>query len=133
MVVLLAISTLAAALVPPPEAQRGDARSSTSTRPEAETSGERRHSGRLIEVAVDARGEAGPQSVRVTSGDQLALSVESPSPVEVTVPAFGLVEFAESGDPARFDLLVDRSGTFDVRSAGGGTVARIVSRDRAGD
>jgi hypothetical protein len=126
MVLLLAISTLAAALVPPPERRPGETGSTTQAEnepPAKASSGE----GRLVEVEVRTQGQGSPRSVHVAPGDQLALTVSTSSPREVTVPAFGLVEFAQPGDPARLDLLIERAGTFEIRQAGTGVVARIVS------
>ena len=113
MVVLLTISTLAAALVPPPE-ERSElgvellhGEHETADRAGA-TAG--RRAGRGRGLGPGAEGEAALES-RLEPGDQLALTVTSPGPGEVSVPAFGLLEFAGPGDPARFDMLVEKAGS----------------------
>jgi hypothetical protein len=127
MLLLLGISTLAAALVPPPE-QGENTESSTST-PRAATPKERPRGDRVA-AQVSARGGRRPERVRVSAGDQLALVVETPRPGEIAVPAFGLIEFAEPGAPARFDILIERDGRFEVTADRAGTVARIVATER---
>ena len=131
MVVLLTISTLAAALVPQPE-ERSDSASRSSTSSTETTRAERKSAGgELVEAEVDTEARKGrPSAVELAPGDQLALTVTSPDPGEVSVPAFGLLEFTGPGDPARFDILVEKSGRYPVRFAGGGTIAVISARDR---
>ena len=130
MVVLLAISTLAAALVPPPEEnQESSSSTSTSTR----TTQEPTKADDLVrsEVPVPERNQA-PRQIEVAPGDQLELTVTSGEPGEVSVPDFGLVEFAGPGNPATFNVLIERKGQFPVRFQGSGTVATIVAeRKRA--
>ena len=125
MLLLLGISTLAAALVPPPE--RGtETESSTSTTRSAPT--RERTEGERVAAEVTARSGGRPEAVRVSTGDQLALVVKVARPAEVEVPAFGLTEFAEPGVPARFDVLVDEPGRFEVNAQREGTVATIVAQ-----
>jgi hypothetical protein len=123
MLVLLGISALAAALVPPPERQREGAGSPTST---TEERADRERPGERVEAEVSAAARR-PEEVRVSQGDQLALVVETESPAEIAVPDFGLIEFAEPGAPARFDMLIDRDGRFEVTAERQGTVAAIVA------
>lgn len=125
MLLLLGISTLAAALVPPPEREEGT-ESSTSTR----TKARERSEGERVAAEVSTRTGARPDLVRVSEGDQLALVVKTPRPTEVAVPAFGLIEFAEPGAPARFDILVDEAGRFEVTARGTGTVGTIGAERR---
>jgi hypothetical protein len=123
MLVLLGISALAAALVPPPERQEGGTGSTTST---TEKGADRGRPGERVEAEVSAAAGR-PEEVRVSQGDQLALIVETKRPTEIAVPDFGLIEFAEPGAPARFDMLVDRDGRFEVTAERQGTVAAIVA------
>jgi hypothetical protein len=126
MLVLLGISTLAAALVPPPERESTQTETTNSTATRAQ---EPRHGERVAaEVSASRRGR--PERVRVSTGDQLALVVNAPRPAEVAIPAFGLIEFADRGAPARFDILIERSGRFDVTAERRGTVARIAAERR---
>lgn len=135
MVVLLAISTLAAALVPPPE-DRDDESSTTSstttttTEPVAEAArtGKQSESKHIsAEVSLGGRG-ARPERIEVSPGDQLSLLVSSPDPGEVSLPDFGLLQFAGPGSPAHFDLLLEEQGEHDVRFRSRGTIATIEVR-----
>jgi hypothetical protein len=124
MLVLLAVSTLAAALTAPaPERE-------PRTTEDAGEPRSRNRSGRLIEGALDASSRR-PDTVEVQSGDQLALTVRSPIPGQVEIPAFGLLEDVAPRAPARFDLLLERPGRFEVRLAGRGRlIGAIVVRPR---
>ena len=126
MVALLAISTLAAALVPPPEEQAGSSSTSTTTT----TTAPEHRGGDLVRAEVTVGAKGAPKRVPVKPGDQVALTVSSPRFGKASVPAFGLVDFAEQGAPARFDLLVSERGSFPVRFTGEGTVATVVARAR---
>lgn len=123
MLVLLGISTLAAALVPPPEEQQGTTERPTST---SQRMGQEPRPGERVAAEISAA-SAKPEEVRLTQGDQLALVVQTERPAEIAVPDFGLIEFAEPGAPARFDILVERDGRFEVTAGRGGTVATIVA------
>ena len=127
MVVLLTISTLAAALVPPPQ-QRDSSTATTSTTTTTTSEDEPARGGELVreQISIGNSDGAGP-TVRVPVGDQLALRVNSDAPGEIGIPAFGLVEFAGPGNPARFDLLLEEAGRYPIRFQGRGTVAEIVS------
>jgi hypothetical protein len=110
MLVLLAVSTVAAALVPP-EARREGTGSTTSTTAAAPTSDAT--GGKLVKrtVAVEPRGST---TIEIRLGDQLALTVRTRTADQVEIPAFGLLEDVDRDLPARFDLLPERTGTFDV-------------------
>jgi hypothetical protein len=112
MLVLLGLSTLAAALVPPREPSEDtttDATQETATTPtEAAPAGE------VVPFAVPID----PKRILVvpaTAGDQLELAICSKVPEQVEIPAFGLLETAEPAKPATFQLLVEQPGTFGVR------------------
>jgi hypothetical protein len=124
MLAVLGVSTLAAALLaPPPEREQEE-----TTTEEPAPSGELRDAGRLIEthMSVSARR---PDTVRVRPGDQLSLTVRSRTGGQIEVPAFGLVEDVGRADPARFDLLAERKGVFEVRLVGSG---RVIGRIAVG-
>jgi hypothetical protein len=115
MLVLLAVSTLAAALVPP----QGQREESTS-RTEAAGKGSKRAGkgrsppGRLVKRTIEVRRQRS-ETIELRRGDQLALTVRSGATDQIEVPAFGVIEDVAPGDPARFDLLPDRTGVFSVR------------------
>jgi hypothetical protein len=125
MLLLLGISTLAAALVPPPER---DTETESSTSTTKSTATRERPRGEPVAAEVTAGSGGRPEAVRVATGDQLALVVKVRRPAEVEVPAFGLIEFAEPGAPARFDVLIDERGRFEVNAGRAGTVATIVAK-----
>ena len=45
---------------------------------------------------------------------------------EIDIPALGQIEFASAAAPARFDLLLDETGSYAVRRDGGDEIATIV-------
>ncbi len=45
---------------------------------------------------------------------------------EIEIPALGQIEFASAAAPARFDLLLDETGSYAVRRDGGDEIATIV-------
>jgi hypothetical protein len=69
----------------------------------------------------------GAQKVPMRLGDELALVVRSGVADQVEIPAFGQIEDLTPDDPARFDLLPDRTGTFEVRLLEAG---RVIGRIR---
>jgi hypothetical protein len=110
MLVLLGVSTLAAALVPvDPDALRDESTTtSTSTATRAAT-------GKLVRASIDAD-KRNSQTVRVQVGDQLQLRVESPKRAdEVEIPALDELEDVDPDAPAHFDLLLFVEGRFPVR------------------
>jgi hypothetical protein len=114
MLVLLAVSTVAAALVPP----QGDDEETT----ERARSGPRepgRHvkrtpPGRLVSRTIRVAPH-GIARVHVRLDDQLALTVRSGVADQVSIPAFGQIEDLTPEAPARFDLLAEQAGVFEVR------------------
>jgi Flp pilus assembly protein TadD len=125
MVVLLVLSSVAAALVPPPGERSTDEAEETTTQKRPAKAGTR---GELVEATVDAETRR-PERISVRAGDQLALTVEARAFHEVEIPSFGLLEPAEAGAPARFDLLIERPGSFLVRLGDRGrAIARIDAR-----
>ncbi|MGH2953161.1 MAG: hypothetical protein ACRDK9_03940 [Solirubrobacterales bacterium] len=125
MLVLLFVSTLAAALVPPPETDDPETRRTTET-----TEGPR---GRQISRTLDA-GAAQPQTIRLKIGDQLALTVRSPRPVQVELAGLGQLEDVDPASPARFNLFPSEPGEHAVRLLGSGRViGRIVIGERTGE
>jgi hypothetical protein len=122
MVVLLVLSSVAAALVPPPPESTTTSESTTTAEGRQST---KRRSGEFISERVSA--DSGPPSrIRLKTGDQLSLTVTSKAFQQIAVRGLGLLEPAEPGAPARFDVFVDRPGSFPVQAlGGGGPVARL--------
>jgi hypothetical protein len=107
MLVLLGVSTVAAALVPV-DRESGDDTMTTSTSPAESPTGE------LEERSIDANAEE-PKTVRAQVGDQLQLRVKSRRADEVEIPALDELEDVDPDAPARFDLLLFDKGHFPVR------------------
>lgn len=125
MLVLLAVSSLAAALIPP-QSQRDESATDTATKRTAGARDRAGAEGRLVRRTVDTRAR-GPRTLRLRLDDELALTVRSRTPEQVEIPAYGQLEDVGPYEPARFDVLLDRRGAFDVRTLEPGrAIARIV-------
>lgn len=132
LIVLLAVSTVAALLAPTEEEPEPPPPTRTTKPPEQRGS---KAPGTLVRarLAADARR---PQRISLRLGDQLALTVHALRFDQVEIPAFGLLEDVAGDDPARFDLVADREGSFPVRLVEARrTIGQIVvrpPRDRGG-
>jgi hypothetical protein len=117
MLILLGLSTLAAALVPQrtirDEATTGTATAPTT--PSATTAATPEAVPPVAEITVGGRKFP---VVPVHVGDQFTLLVLSHRPKEIAIPEFGLVAFATADTPARFELLPTTPGTFGILFAG---------------
>jgi hypothetical protein len=110
LLVLLFVSSLAAALVPI-DRSSDSSESSTAT---STTAAETPRAGREIVKRIDAR-ERKPETIRMRVGDQLQLTVDGSAPDQVEIPRLDLLEPLDLGAPARFDLLADEPGTYTIR------------------
>ena len=129
LLAVLAISTLAAALIgprttpePPP--------STTAHEPERGRQA-RDRSGRLIEKTV-AAGRRRAETIRLRPGDQLELTVRSRVPGQVEVSRLGLLEDVGPDVPAHLSMLPDELGRYPVRLAAGGHEVAVVVVSAAG-
>jgi hypothetical protein len=127
MLAVLAVSTLAAALVAPPRSPEPTT-TTADDEDDAKAKPTRDGTGRLVEAKLNISG-ARPETIPARQGDQLALIVRSRTGGQVEMPGFGLIEDVGRDDPARFDLLADRLGTFEVQLVGSG---RVIARVRVG-
>jgi hypothetical protein len=116
MLVVIAISTLAAGLFAPRPEPQPAATTTTTERDRGPTTG-LEGTGRLIEASVQT-GARRPETIRVRRGDQLELTVRSHIDGQVEIRRFGLIEDAGPGMPARFSLLMSEPGRFAVSLAG---------------
>lgn len=121
MVVLLGISTVAAAVAPrsgndsgsdpanprPGTPARGAGGGSTGYAPLGESGVERVH------VRIS---NAATRTIFVAPGDELVLTVSGSFGDDIEIPGLGLVETMTENAPAVFDILVDEAGTFGVRA-----------------
>jgi hypothetical protein len=107
MLLLLGISTLAAALVDPPETDEGD-EAAIEPPPLPQPRGE------LVRERIDAM-EPTPEVISIRVGDQLTLTVTSRRADEVEIPALGELRFVAPLAPARFDFFAREEGTYAIR------------------
>ena len=128
MVVLLGLSTLAAALVPtpdpppePPPARADKPRERSGNG----ASGYAPLGGGVVNARLAISNRRQPP-VRVRPGDQLLLAVHGPVGDDIEIPAFGLTEAMTPYAAARFDILIDRSGRFAVRAVEAGRVVGTI-------
>ncbi len=121
LIMLLVISSLAAALSPQPdrdETTSSDETTTTATATEAPDRDE------VLREVVPAK-PGKPVRIEAAVGDQLQLEVEATGPTTVEISSLGLTGFATPGAPARFDLLLRAEGTNQVTLGAATTVARI--------
>jgi hypothetical protein len=127
MLLLLAVSTLAAALVPPQdereETPSNGGTAATKPRPGRES---RPRPGTLVRRTIEVAPN-GADEIELRRGDQLALTVRSGVADQVEIPAFGQLEDLTPEDPARFNLLPERTGVFEVRLL---AARRVIGRIR---
>jgi hypothetical protein len=130
LVLVLALSTLAAALVPPQAEREGAPGGMTTRGKPGDGRRDERAPERLVRGVVDA-GTRKRETIELRRGDELALTVRSPVPDQVEIPALGRIEHVSRDDPARFDLLPGLTGAFEVRLVEGArVVGRIAVRSR---
>ena len=125
MLVLLVLSSVAAALVPVEERSRENLSTNTGS-----TSAPELPTGGFISRSVDASTKE-PGRIRASPGDQLELVVTSGRPAQVAIPALDELEDADPEFAARFDLLLVDAGRYPVEmiapdGAEGRRIATIV-------
>jgi hypothetical protein len=70
---------------------------------------------RTLELRFPARGE--PRRLRIAPGAHVVLEVRTSEPGEARIAGLELVQAAEPATPARFDLLAERPGSYEVTFA----------------
>lgn len=121
MLVLLGLSTLAAALIPQRSLNGGGTNS--TTRPTTTTTPTRPAPVYIPPTKITVGGKRLPIVSPVRVGDQLTLLVRSRRPAQISIPEFGQLGFAAPNAPAHFELLAETPGTFGVLFASSGKVA----------
>jgi hypothetical protein len=114
LLVLLGLSTLAAALVPQRTLNEGDTTGTTTNQTTTTTPTATPNPAFLRPTKITVGGKKFPVVSPVHVGDQLTLLVRSRFPTQIEIPEFGLLGFATSNTPARFELLADTPGTFGI-------------------
>jgi hypothetical protein len=128
MLVLLGISTLAAALVPQHALRSPNSRTATTTTTPATTTAPP-HLPTRYKLVVP--GKKGFPVIPVHVDDQFTVLARSRFPTQLAIPTFGLVGFAAPNAPAIFELLAESPGRFGVvLQPSGKVVARICAFPR---
>jgi hypothetical protein len=124
MLVLLFLSSLAAALAP---VERQSDETSTSTT--ETTAGPEPGRGDLVRATLDGSAK-GPQRVRASVGDQLQLRVTSRQPGTVELVGLGPTEDVDPVAPALFDVLLEAPRDYAVRELESGRKLGTISVSR---
>jgi hypothetical protein len=114
MLILLGISTLAAALIPQHALRRSGTTSTTGTTGTAPPTIAGTAPPAVPPTAVIVVGGRRLPVIPVHVGQRFTILASSRQPAELSIPAFGLVSFATPIAPARFELLTETRGTFGI-------------------
>lgn len=120
MLVLLFLSSLAAALAPVDERLRTEETTTEEPLPEPET-----EEGELLRHSLDADAER-PRTIRASVGDQLQLRVTARRVGTIELAGLGADEDVGPDAPALFDVLLDRQGRFPVRERESGRRVGVI-------
>ena len=110
MLVLLFLSSLAAAFAP--VERSSETTSSTTTEPLPELA---KDEGKLLRETIDSTAKR-PPTIAARVGDQLQLRVDVERPATLELVGLGDVEDADPVAPALFDVLLDTEGRFRIRT-----------------
>jgi hypothetical protein len=130
MLVLLGLSTLAAALIPQSGLREGETTGSTTQATTTTTTTTAQDpAGRTLTAKILVGGkkfpvvagpvcaERKPRCEPIHVGDQLTLLVHSKQPTQLEFAEFGQFAFATRQAPARFELLLTTAGRFGIADA----------------
>jgi hypothetical protein len=146
MLILLGLSTLAAALVPPQALREGTTTGTTTEEtptipPESQARGRQLPNPIKITVGVKNRVPvvscpASLQRARrckpIEAGDQVTLLVKSKRADELVMPRFGLVDAVGQDEPARFELLFPAAGSYQIRFVSDKRIAARIVVEKPG-
>jgi hypothetical protein len=122
MLVLLGLSTLAAALVPQHAIHRDTTTGTTTTQPPTTTQAAPPAS-YIPPTKITVGDKKFPVVSPVQVGQQLTLLVASRVPTQLQIKEFGQVGFAAPDAPARFELLPTTPGNFGIQFLPSGKAA----------
>jgi hypothetical protein len=123
MLVLLLLSTLAAAFLPTPHKKQATPVPKPKHQAKARGHAPRPTNTGLLLVSRMRISNRPPKTVRIERGDELRLEVAAPFGDDVEIPALGLTGTVTPFAPAQFDLLASKIGTFPVRTVDSGRLA----------
>lgn len=130
MLLLLGLSTLAAALVPQ-DALREGTTDTTDTEETESVPVDTVPAGKDLEATIRAD-PARIQVIRLVAGDQLSLTITSARFDQVEIPGLGLVRAVGPSAPAQFELLAETPESYGVRLVEANRlIGRIEVRERA--
>ncbi len=109
MLVLLFLSSLAAALAPVERPSEEPTTTTTETVPSAAPG-----QGELIREVIDARAPR-PRTIEAKVGDQLQLRVTGRRPATIELAGLGPTDDLDPLAPAMFDVLLNTKGSYAVR------------------
>jgi hypothetical protein len=137
MLVLLGLSTLAAALVPPQSLRESTATQTTTTKtqPTDRTQPVGVPRGKLFAARITVGGGHIPV-VPIKVGDELSLTVRSRQADQLEIPALGLVQAVAPSAPAHFDVLGTTAGSYGIRMVAADRLAAridVLKRKRTGE
>lgn len=103
--VVLGLAALAASVAPPPDKERDRTATEAvpSPRPQAQPA----------EIRFESGVERPPRR-RLAAGSPATVRVNVDVPGQVEIPGLGLIQSAEPGTPALFDVLVPEAGRYEV-------------------
>jgi hypothetical protein len=131
MLILLGISTLVAALVPPKSVRDADSESTSTALTETAPADIPPAGRKLKATPITVGGDQIPV-VEIEVGDHLPLTVKSDRADLLEIPALGLVEAVAPGSPAHFDVLATDPGSYGIRFVEADrVVAKIVVEEQA--
>jgi hypothetical protein len=147
MLVLLGLSTLAAALIPP-QALREDTTTGSTTEETETTPTDTVPSRKALPepIVITVGGKtvpviSCPASLRradrckpLRLGDQFTLKITSKEADQVEMPRFGLIDTVEPNKPARFEILATSAGNYKIRFVSTGQIAArvVVEKSKVG-
>jgi hypothetical protein len=123
MLVLLGLSTLAAALVPQHAIHRDTTTGTTTTQPPPTTTQAAPSASYIPPTKITVGDKKFPVVSPVHVGQQLTLLVASRVPTQLQIKEFGQVSFAAPNAPARFELLPTTPGNFGIQFLPSGKAA----------
>jgi hypothetical protein len=123
MLVLLLLSTLAAAFLPTPHKKQAIPVRKRKQQPNTSGRAPRPTNTGLLLVSRMRISNRPPKTVRIERGDELRLEVAAPFGDDVEIPALGLTGTVTPFAPAQFDLLASKIGTFPVGTVDSGRLA----------
>jgi hypothetical protein len=132
MLILLGLSTLAAALVPPQSLKEGTG--TTTTEATQPVPADTVPHGQCLSADITV-GEGAVPVVPLPVGDQLSLKISSNQSDELEVPRLGLVEVVAPDLPAHFNILAESPGSYGIRFVNADMLAarvEVTPRPKAG-